>query len=91
MLSDGPPRGSPEGLPEGRNVELPARRSGVWAAGFDSLPGSGGRCSGASREKPGEKAATGRREYVDITNDSTLVKQVFLMAVRVRAPGQVYY
>ena len=32
--------------------------------------------SGAvTREQPGEKAATGRREYVDITNDTTLVKQ----------------
>lgn len=31
--------------------------------------------TGASREKPGEKAVTGRREYVDTTNDTTLVKQ----------------
>nr|DAM80545.1 MAG TPA: hypothetical protein [Caudoviricetes sp.] len=41
VLSDGPPRGSPEGLPEGRNEELPARRRGVWtAAGLDFPPGS---------------------------------------------------
>lgn len=28
-----------------------------------------------TREKPGEKAVTGRREYVDTTNDTTLLKQ----------------
>lgn len=81
----------PEGLPEGRNEELPARLIGVWAAaGFDSPPGSEGQCSGASREKPGEKAVTGRREYVDTTNDTTLVKQAerrFESAPRAR----VYY
>lgn len=31
--------------------------------------------TGASREKPGEKAVTGRREYVETTNDTTLLKQ----------------
>ena len=32
--------------------------------------------SGAvTREQPGEKAVTGRREYVDTTNDTTLLKQ----------------
>lgn len=32
--------------------------------------------SGAvTREQPGEKAATGRREYVETTNDTTLLKQ----------------
>ena len=32
--------------------------------------------SGAvTRGQPGEKAVTGRREYVDTTNDTTLVKQ----------------
>lgn len=45
----------------GSGVRLPAgeRRTGT----------------GASREKPGEKAVTGRREYLETTNDTTLLKQ----------------
>lgn len=73
---------------------LPARRRGVWTtAGFDSPPGSGGRCSGASREKPGEKAVTGRREYVDTTNDTTLLKQAerrFESAPRARVYDRLF-
>ena len=67
----------PRDFPKAGNMEPPARRRGVWtAAGFESPPGSGkGRSTGASREKPGEKAVTGRREYVGKTNDTTLVKQ----------------
>ena len=94
MLSDRQPRGSPEGLPEGRNEELPARRRGVWAAaGFDSPPGSGRRGTGASREKPGEKAVTGRREYVETTNDTTLLKQAerrFESAPRARVYDRLF-
>ena len=46
--------------------------------------------SAVTREKPGEKAVTGRREYVDTTNDTTLLKQAerrFESAPRAR----VYY
>nr|DAM80544.1 MAG TPA: hypothetical protein [Caudoviricetes sp.] len=44
-----------------------------------------------TREKPGEKASTGTREYVSYTKKNT--KQMILTetkAVRLRAPGQVY-
>ena len=49
--------------------------------------------SGAgTREKPGEKASTGTREYVVMLKH---IKQESIddikKAVRVRAPGQVYY
>lgn len=79
MLSDRQPRGSPEGLPEGRNEDAsgaPERRldgSGVrFPAGERSLAGKAkvaqelpsNPSSGANREKPGEKASTGTREYV---------------------------
>lgn len=84
----------PEGLPEGLDRVLQARRRGVWtAAGFDSPPGSEGQCSGASREKPGEKAVTGRREYVDTTNDTTLLKQAerrFESAPRARVYDRLF-
>ena len=47
--------------------------------------------SGAvTREKPGEKAFTGTREYVSYAKH---IKQMILTdikAVRLRAPGQVY-
>lgn len=79
MLSDRQPRGSPEGLPEGRNEDAsgaPERRldgSGVRSpAGERSLASEDkvaqelpSNPSGAvTREKPGEKASTGTREYV---------------------------
>ena len=58
---------------------LPARRRGVWTAGrFESVPGERSLASedkvaqelpsypsgAVTREKPGEKASTGTREYV---------------------------
>lgn len=79
MLSDRQPRGSPEGLPEGRNEDAsgaPERRldgGGVrFLAGERSLAGKAkvaqelpSNPSGAvTCEKPGEKASTGTREYV---------------------------
>lgn len=60
---------------------------------FDSSPGSEGQCSGASREKPGEKAVTGRREYVETTNDTTLLKQAerrFESAPRARVYDRLF-
>ena len=81
---------SPEGLPEGRNEDASGaleRRlggSGVRSpAGERSLAGKAkvaqelpsNPSSGANREKPGEKAVTGRREYVSYTKNT---KQMIL-------------
>ena len=48
--------------------------------------------SGAvTREKPGEKASTGTREYVSYTKNTKQMILTDTKAVRLRAPGQVYY
>ena len=47
--------------------------------------------SGANREKPGEKASTGTREYVSYTKNTKQMILTDTKAVRLRAPGQVYY
>lgn len=47
--------------------------------------------SGANREKPGEKASTGTREYVSYTKNTKQMILTDIKAVRLRAPGQVYY
>lgn len=47
--------------------------------------------SGAvTREKPGEKASTGTREYVSIYQNTKQMILTDTKAVRLRAPGQVY-
>lgn len=48
--------------------------------------------SGAvTREKPGEKASTGTREYVSIYQNTKQMILTDIKAVRLRAPGQVYF
>jgi hypothetical protein len=67
---------------------LPARRSGVRFPAGERRTGTG-----ASREKPGEKAVTGRREYVETTNDTTPVKQAerrFESAPRARVYDRLF-
>lgn len=48
--------------------------------------------SGAvTREKPGEKASTGTREFVSIYQNTKQMILTDIKAVRLRAPGQVYF
>ena len=48
--------------------------------------------SGAvTREKPGEKASTGTGEFVSIYQNTKQMILTNIKAVRLRAPGQVYF
>ena len=81
--------GAPERRLGGSGVRFPAGERSLAsedkvAQELPSYP------SGAvTREKPGEKAVTGRREYVAMLK--TQIDDFDTKAVRLRAPGQVYY
>ena len=47
--------------------------------------------SAVTRGQPGEKASTGTREYVSYTKNTKQMILTDIKAVRLRAPGQVYY